>query len=295
MKRRQFLQTAAMVMGSTSVAFGIEQMNTDHGNAAQSSNLSSKASSFIVEYSGARLYVEQEGTGTPVLLLHGGLGHMGWFSELRSHLAQRYQVVLVDTRGCGRSAMGAKGISYGQQERDVVTILQQLGIRQCPVIGFSDGGIVGMRLAARPDSPVSQLVTIGSRWRAIHGQGMWQEFHSWSRASLSAGTFKFIVEDYDRLNPDQDFDRLLRLSVAMWKDDGKDGHPANRVDNIRMPFLIAVGDRDPFMSVTHCAELRQRVASSQLLVIPNSTHPAYRERPDLFIPALDHFLNQRSR
>ncbi len=261
---------------------------TSAGYIAQNST----PSSFFVEHDGARIYVEREGTGTSVLLLHGGLGHMGWFSELRSHLSQKYQVILVDTRGCGRSAMGSNGISYGQQECDVLAILEQIGIQQCKVIGFSDGGIVGMRLAARPSSPVSQLVTIGSRWRATHSQGMWKEFDSWSRASLSAEASRFIVEDYDRLNPDQDFERLLRLSIAMWKDDGIDGHPGERVDNIRVPFLIVVGDRDPFMSVAHCAELRQRVTSSELLVIPNGIHPAYRERPDLFIPALDRFLNK---
>ena len=78
----------------------------------------------------------------------------------------------------------------------------------------------------------------------------------------------------------------------MWKDDGTEGHPGERVDDIQVPFLIAVGDRDPFMSVADCAELHQRVADSELLVMPNSAHPAYRERPDLFIPALDQFLNR---
>ena len=282
MKRRQFLVTT----GLTFTTFKTGQ--THAGEIAQNSTLSS----FFVDHDGARLYVEREGTGTPVLLLHGGLGHMGWFSELRSHLSQQHQVILIDTRGHGRSVMGSNGISYGQQERDVLAILEQIGIEQCAAIGFSDGGIVGMRLATRTNSPISQLVTIGSRWRAIHGQGMWQEFDRWSRDSLSAGAFKFIVEDYDRLNPDQDFERLLRLSIAMWKDDSINGHPGDRVDNIGVPFLIVVGDRDPFIFVAHCAELHQRVASSQLLVIPNGTHPAYRERPDLFIPALDRFLNQ---
>ena len=68
---------------------------TSAGYIAQNST----PSSFFVEHDGARIYVEREGTGTSVLLLHGGLGHMGWFSELRSHLSQKYQVILVDTRG----------------------------------------------------------------------------------------------------------------------------------------------------------------------------------------------------
>lgn len=192
MKRRQFLLTTGLTFATLRIG------QTYAGDIAQNST----PSSFFVEHDGARIYVECEGTGTPVLLLHGGLGHMGWFSELRSHLSQQYQVVLLKL--------------YEQAY-------------------------------------------------AMH---------------------------YDRLNPDRDFERLLQLSIAMWKDDGIDGHPGNRVDNIRVPFLIVVGDRDPFMSVAHCAELRQRVTSSELLVIPNGTHPAYRERPDLFIPALERFLNK---
>ncbi|MGF1524013.1 MAG: alpha/beta fold hydrolase [Leptolyngbyaceae cyanobacterium] len=78
----------------------------------------------------------------------------------------------------------------------------------------------------------------------------------------------------------------------MWKDDGAEGHPGERVDDIQIPWLIAVGDRDPFMSVADSAELHQRVTGSKLLVMPNSTHPAHRERSDLFISALDQFLNQ---
>jgi pimeloyl-ACP methyl ester carboxylesterase len=279
MNRRQFLLTTTTTVALTAHTL---QGCTDQANNANQQFIT-------VENEGARLYVETTGKGSPILLLHGGLGHMGWFSDLRSHLASRYQVILVDTRGCGRSTLGNR-LSYGQQERDVLAVLNRFNIRQCPIIGFSDGGIVGMRLAARENSPVSRLVTIGSRWRAVHSQGMWSEFESWSRQSLSNGSFKFIVEDYDRLNPDRDFDRLLRLSVAMWKDDSTEGHPGDRVDRIRIPLLITVGDRDSFMSVNHCAELRQRIASSELLVIPGATHPAYRERADIFIPALDRFL-----
>ena len=199
MKRRHFLFMTVTTTGLSFAASRTGRSQIQDLRTHQSSQTFPTTTSFFVEHDEARLYVESEGEGNPVLLLHGGLGYMGWFAELRSHLSQRYQVILVDTRGCGRSAMGPNGISYGQQERDVQAILAWMGIQQCAVIGFSDGGIVGMRLAARPNSPVSQLVTIGSRWLAAHSQGMWQEFNSWSRDSLSAGPFSFIVEDYDQL------------------------------------------------------------------------------------------------
>jgi hypothetical protein len=54
---------------------------------------------------------------------------------------------------------------------------------------------------------------------------MWPDCEEWNRKSLSEGPFKFIVDDYDLLSQDQDFGRLVRVSVATWKGSGPDGHP----------------------------------------------------------------------
>ncbi|MGL4576725.1 MAG: alpha/beta fold hydrolase [Burkholderiaceae bacterium] len=241
----------------------------------------------------ARLYVEIHGRGAPILLLHGGLGHMGWFDGLRRHLVLKgRRVVLIDTRGMGRSTMGTE-LTYQAQEMDAHAVLDTLEIARCPVIGFSDGGIVGYRLAARADSRVTQLITIGARWSAENGRGMWPTFDSWNRKSLSAGDFKFIVDDYDRLNPDRDFDRLMRSVIPMWKDAGPTGHPEASIEQIGQPVLIAVGDRDPFLSVTDAAVAKSKIKNAQLLVMPSATHPAYRERPDIFFPAMDKFLSTK--
>ncbi len=76
MKRRQFLLTTGLTFAT------LRTGQTYAGDIAQNSTPSSIASSFFVEHDEAQIYVESEGTGTPVLLLHGGLGHMGWFSKL---------------------------------------------------------------------------------------------------------------------------------------------------------------------------------------------------------------------
>jgi pimeloyl-ACP methyl ester carboxylesterase len=250
----------------------------------------SSSNRITVSRDGANLYVEVEGSGAPILLLHGGLGHMGWFEALRRDLVARgRQVVLLDTRGMGRSSMG-RSLSYALQERDAHAVLDHVGIRRTDVIGFSDGGIVGYRMAARVDSRVLRLVTVGARWSAENGRSMWGTFDSWNRKTLSEGDFKFIVDDYDRLNPDRDFDRLMKAAVGMWKDSGDEGHPGSSIDRIMQPVLVAVGDRDPFLSVADAASGTQRIRNSQLLVLPKASHPAYRERADIFNPALDAFL-----
>lgn len=244
-----------------------------------------------VRHDGADLHVEVEGAGAPILLLHGGLGHMGTLATLRAHLVPRWRVILMDSRGMGRSSLGSRGLSYQRHEEDALAVLDALGVRSCPVVGFSDGGITAMRMAAQDDGRVSALVVIGSRWRAEHGRHLWDAFKQANRETLSDGPHASLIEDYDRLSPDQDFDRLGRASAAMWRDTGASGYPGDRVDAISVPLLIVVGDRDPIMFVEPCAELRSRVATSQLLVLPIAGHAAHAERADLFHPALDSFLD----
>ena len=190
----------------------------------------------------------------------------------------------------GRSSLGDIPLSYAAQEDDAHAVLDALGTETCPVIGFSDGGITGYRMAARPSPRVSKLVTIGARWSAENGRGMWDTFDTWNRESVGSGDFSFIVEDYDRLNPDGDFDRMVTQAVAMWKDSGEDGHPESRIGEIAIPVLVTVGDSDPFLSVSDANEARGQIETAQLFVVPGASHPAYQERPDVFRPALDAFL-----
>ncbi len=244
-----------------------------------------------VSRAGSDIYYETHGDGPPMLLLHGGLGHSGWFDGLRDHLvASGYQVVLVDTRGMGRSSLGDIPLSYAAQEDDAHAVLDALGIESCPVVGFSDGGITGYRMAAHSNTRVSKLVTIGARWSAENGRGMWDTFDTWNRELLGSGDFSFIVDDYDRLNPDGDFDRMVTQAAAMWKDSSADGHPEDRIGEITVPVLVTVGDNDPFLSVSDANEARGQIENATLLVVPGATHAAYQERSDVFLPALDAFL-----
>ena len=282
--RRDCLLGVAIGMGALAAA-------TNPVRAASSQGITSRT----VERAGAKLYVESEGTGEPVLLLHGGLGHMGVFAGLRKQLVNMgRQAVLIDTRGMGRSSLGSETLSYGVQEQDAYAVMDALAIRACPVVGFSDGGIVGYRMAASPTSRVNRLVTIGSRWSAENGRAMWEAFDSWDRAFFEASDFRFLVDDYDRLSPDGDFDRMMKQAAAMWKDSGPDGHPEAAIDSIAVPVLIAVGDSDPFLSVNDAADAKRRIAGASLLVLPNAGHDAFVQRPSVFEPALGQFLTAES-
>jgi pimeloyl-ACP methyl ester carboxylesterase len=236
------------------------------------------------------LWFSEIGSGDTVLVLHGGLGHSGWMKTVVDALAPRYRVITIDTRGMGRSSLGMRPLSYERQAQDALTVLQTLGVSNYHLVGFSDGGIVGMRMAATANTRLRKLVTVGSRWSAENGRSMWPAFDGWNSRSLSEGQFKFIVDDYNRMSPDRNFDRLMQQAAAMWKDDGANGHPNATIERIVQPTLVMVGDRDPFLSVADAATARSRIRNSELMVVPGGTHAIHNERPDLVLPAITRFL-----
>lgn len=242
---------------------------------------------------GARLFVTDRGAGSTVVVLHGGLGHQGWMNNLIDALDDAHRVIAIDTRGMGRSERGTRPLSYGQQESDVEAVLSKLGVTRFAIVGFSDGGIVGYRLAAEPNSPVTRLVTIGSRWSAENGRRQWAEWDSYTREVLLAGPVATVVTDYERLNPSPDFPRLLRDAVAMWKDGGPDGHPEGAVRAMRAPVLAIVGDKDPFLSVENAEALAAQVRGATLMIVPGAGHAAHKDRADIVVPQIVAFLSDQ--
>ncbi|MCA9958095.1 MAG: alpha/beta fold hydrolase, partial [Anaerolineales bacterium] len=99
-----------------------------------------------------QLYYEIHGTGEPVLLLHGlGSSVEDW--ELQLPLfSQKYQVVVVDVRGHGRSGKPSGPYSVPQFAADITAFIEQLGLAPLHMLGLSMGGMIAFQTAVdRPD------------------------------------------------------------------------------------------------------------------------------------------------
>jgi len=101
---------------------------------------------------GIRLYYATIGHGSPVVLLHGGLSNSDYWGNQIKALAPRHTVIVVDSRGHGRSTRDARPCGYDLMADDVVSLLDTLHIPKADVVGWSDGAILGLDLAIRhPD------------------------------------------------------------------------------------------------------------------------------------------------
>ncbi|MFO1144003.1 MAG: alpha/beta fold hydrolase [Amaricoccus sp.] len=239
----------------------------------------------------ARIWCAHRGPpDAPVLvLLHGGFGSVADYDRLVPALVPHLRLVAIDSRGHGASTMGSARLSYARIAEDVEAVCAALGIARCHLLGYSDGGIVGLRLAAAGWPRLSRLATVGATWRLLPDDPV-RDFVArltpeGSRASDPRGH-----ATYERFNPEPDFAAFVDAVRGLWLDGSETGYPVESVRGIGVPVLFVRGDSDPFLPLAEQAELSQRVAGSRLLNLPFAGHDAQASEPEAVAAALLRFL-----
>src|SRR6202011_1320107 len=109
-----------------------------------------------VDHDGARIWYATYGSGSPVILLHGGLGHSGnWGYQVPPLVGSGYRAVLIDSRGHGRSTRDARPFSYELMASDVLAVMDALRLEKAGLVGWSDGACTALILAAKTPSRVA--------------------------------------------------------------------------------------------------------------------------------------------
>ena len=96
---------------------------------------------------GIEMYYATFGAGNPVLLIHGGLGNADIWSNEVIDLMKDHLVIVADSRGHGRSTRTADPFGYDLMSSDYLALLDYLKIDKVDLVGWSDGGIIGLDIA----------------------------------------------------------------------------------------------------------------------------------------------------
>ena len=109
-----------------------------------------------VEHDGARIWYATYGSGPPVILLHGGLGHSGnWGYQVPALVRSGYRAVLIDSRGHGRSTRDARPFTYELMASDVSAVMDALQLEKAGLVGWSDGACTALILASKAPTRVA--------------------------------------------------------------------------------------------------------------------------------------------
>jgi pimeloyl-ACP methyl ester carboxylesterase len=213
-----------------------------------------------VNINGVRIWYETYGSGTPVLVLHGGSGSLeDMHKQIRALAATRF-VVAVDSRGHGRSTDSDAPLSYALMANDMLKLLDQMNIRQTDIVGWSDGGIIGLDLAMHHPERVARLVAIGANYDVDGLQ---------EKPDLN-GPIPPVPGFYARNAPNPaHWPDLYRKVVTMWAT--QPHYTIADLAKIKAPVLVIAGEFD-VIKRGHTDQLAQAIPSAQEVIIPGGTH-----------------------
>jgi pimeloyl-ACP methyl ester carboxylesterase len=216
----------------------------------------------------AKIYYEVYGQGRPFVLLHGGiLGSTYEMHQFIDSLARRYQVIAISTRGHGKSELGSAPLTHAQRATDVLAVLRATTRDSAIVLGFSDGGFTGYKLASLYPERVRKLITIGASEFAP-GQ---RQFDFSPRQALALDS-AYVRQQQALMPQPQRLGEMFTQVATMYNHLTVD---RALLQTIRCPVLVLAGDRDEGNPVDRMLRTAQDIRRSQLGIIPNASHGAF--------------------
>ncbi len=229
---------------------------------------------------GIRLYYETYGAGPAALLvvLHGNGGNLAAMRHQIDFFRTTRQVIAIDSRGHGRSEMGATPLTYEKIADDVAALLAQLHAAPADILGWSDGGIVALQLALRHPQRVRRIALSGAN---LDVAALKPEDLASMRAELTDVRAKLAAGD--RTPHLLQLEQHLVLMV--------DQTPITRADLVRItcPALVVAGERDMIPEPSTRA-IAAGLPHAQLHIFPDATHGALQEIPAEFNRVVAEFL-----
>jgi pimeloyl-ACP methyl ester carboxylesterase len=233
-----------------------------------------------------KIYYEEYGEGTPLLLLHGGFGDISDFSAIIPEFSKNFSVIIPDAPGHGRSEFPDKPLSYQIMAEYYSEMIDQLNLEKVDVLGWSDGGNSGLLLAHNRPDIVKRLLVSGANYKSKEYIGI-EKFKTtildtvWVEAN-----WKEWIDYYTNRSPDKDWKRYIREGKAMWL--AEEYFSKNILEEIIIPVLVVYGDRDA-VKLEHGLELRNAIKDSQLCILPKTTHNVF-EKPELIMKIANDFF-----
>lgn len=123
------------------------------------------ANGAYTDVNGVHLYYEIHGSGSPLVLLHGGLASSALFGPVLPALAARHRVIAVDLQGHGRTADVDRPIDVRLMADDIAALIEHLALGRPDVMGYSLGGGVALQLGVRRPDLVGRLVIVATAIR----------------------------------------------------------------------------------------------------------------------------------
>jgi pimeloyl-ACP methyl ester carboxylesterase len=218
---------------------------------------------------GHKIYYETGGSGRPLLLLHGGgASAVESFESQLDEFTRGHRVIAPEQVGQGHSPDIDAPLSYAAMMEDTAALLQQLHIADIDVVGWSDGGILALMLAIHYPQLVHSVVVSGTN---ISPDGLLDSELAALRDAADTADIHGKLRQLWRSSPTRD-----ELNWTL-------------LQQLQKPVLVLAGDND-VIKPTHTRAIYHALPRAQLIVLPDTGHATFTQRPEIVNPAVLEFI-----
>ena len=264
---------------------------------------------YLIPFSDSKIYVEEQGIGNALILLHGGhMDHRMWESQVNK-FKDSYRVITIDMRGNG---MTENGPSDYQNAEAMLEVMKYLGIDKASFVGLSMGGIAAIDFTLAHPDKVDKLVLASSGvigWTHIYTDfGLLHYNRAMSEAKIKGDTAAYIDNfvkawtDGSQRTPEQVNPEVRALTSQLVTENVKKGKwqyfpfftvdptQMKRLSSIKLPTLLITGDKDMKDVSIISDEMQKLITGSKRLVISDAGQMVNLEQPEKFNEAVLKFL-----
>jgi 3-oxoadipate enol-lactonase len=248
----------------------------------------------FLDVDGSRLYYEECGSGSKaVVLLHDGVVNSAVWDDVWPTFCKQFHAIRYDRRGYGRSP-ATKSPYY--EADDVAALLHDRKVSEAALVASSHGGNVALDFALRYPAQVSDLILVGPAAEGFpyseHFIMKQMEFqNAKDPVEVRVQSTYFIVAGNDAAR-----EHLRRLVTAAPQDHTHNDMPLPEkpvfpyVQNLRMPTMILIGSGDIADNQAVAGALVMAIPGAARVVVPDTGHLMYLEKPEVFSSLVSGFL-----
>jgi pimeloyl-ACP methyl ester carboxylesterase len=231
---------------------------------------------------GVKIWYATFGSGAPVILVHGGLANSNYWGNQVRALTPHYQVIVMDSRGHGRSTRNAEPYGYDLMASDVIGLMDYLKIPKAALIGWSDGAIIGLDIAMHHPERLAKLFAFAAN---SDPSGVADIAHSPVFNAYIARAEK----EYEQLSPTpHDYQAFLAQITKMWET--QPNWTAADLQKITVPTWIVDADHDEAIKRANTEFMAANIPDAGLLIQPEVSHFSFLQDPAQFNSDILHFL-----
>jgi len=232
---------------------------------------------------GIKIWYAVFGHGKPVILLHGGLANSNYWGNQVPVLAKHYEVIVMDSRGHGRSTRNDQPYGYDLMASDVIGLMDYLKIQKAAIVGWSDGAILGLDIALHHPERLSKLFAFAANSDPTGVADI-------SKSDVFNAYIARAAKEYEKLSatPTQ-YNAFLDQISKMWAT--QPNWTAADLKTITVPTWIVDADHDEAIKRENTEFMAANIPNAGMLIQPEVSHFSFLQDPQQFTNDILHFLD----